>query len=348
MRTITDVQRQALEDLAAEGLLRGLPVQTAEKDIHITDLLKSLSELKVHHDHFGDLDPRRGEHTRHDEGIQFVFAGGTCLSKAHTLINRMSEDIDIKVVLSPTKNPLKKGRGDRVRLKSLHHHVEQLLNTMGFPLLKYSNGGHNPRIRDAHRYFVIGAGYKTAYSEFPSLRPELKLELIQRKPLLPLEQREFGYLHETLAGLPPTSTVTIDCISVAETAAEKVLSLLRRCAYKWDGHQTKGDIDPALVRHVYDVARIAELAGDSLVAARSIFPTLVQSDRDEFKGQNPEFDADPVAVLKRTLRAAKTNGELSSQYSKYLIPLVYDADPPTFEASFASFEVVATDFLAAC
>ena len=35
MRTITAAQKQALEDLAAEGLLRGLPAQTAEKDIHI-------------------------------------------------------------------------------------------------------------------------------------------------------------------------------------------------------------------------------------------------------------------------------------------------------------------------
>jgi len=48
MKTITPAQKQALEDLSAEGLLRGLPVQTAEKDIHITDLLKSLSELKVY------------------------------------------------------------------------------------------------------------------------------------------------------------------------------------------------------------------------------------------------------------------------------------------------------------
>ncbi len=270
------------------------------------------------------------------------------VQEAHGIINRMSEDIDIKVMMSPTKNPLKKGRGDRVRLKALHELIPELLDALDFPLLKYPDGGLNPRTRDAHRYYVIGAGYKTAYSEFPSLRPELKLELIQRQPLLPLEQREFGYLYETLAGLPATSTVSIDCISVAETAAEKVLSLLRRCAYKWDGHQTKGDIDPALVRHVYDVARIVELSGDSLATARSIFPKLVQSDRDEFKGQNPEFDADPVSALKRTLKVAKSNGELPKQYSKHLMPLVYDIDPPTFETSFASFEAVAMDFLAAC
>ncbi len=94
MKTITAEQRQRLEDLSAEGLLK-LPLAIAEKDVHITDLLMALSQLVVAHDGFKDLDKRR-EPTRADTGIVLVFAGGTCLSKAHGLIERMSEDIDIK------------------------------------------------------------------------------------------------------------------------------------------------------------------------------------------------------------------------------------------------------------
>jgi Nucleotidyl transferase AbiEii toxin, Type IV TA system len=347
MRTITAEQRQALEDLAAEGLLKGLPVQTAEKDIHITELLRGLSKLEVHHDYFSDLDRQKGEESRHDSGIKLVFAGGTCLSKAHGLIRRMSEDIDIKVVLEPTAKPLAKKRGDTSRLKALHELVPRLLGDLSFPLLEYDEGS-NPRIRDAHRYYVIGAGYKSSYPALPSLRSELKLELIQRHPLLPLERCSFGYLYESLADQKVKLPVTIDCISVAETAAEKVVSLLRRCAYKWDGHQVKGDIDPALVRHVYDVARIAQLNEACLEDARSIFPTLVQNDQHEFERQNPEFDADPVGVLRRTLDAAKANGELKSRYETNLMPLVYDLEPTSFEDAFAAFEVIARDFLAAC
>src|SRR6218665_2123476 len=117
MRTISAAQRQTLEDLSAEGLLRQLPLQTAEKYIHMTDLLRGLSELVVQHDHFSDL--RRGEAMRHDAGIQLVFAGGTCLSKARGLIDRMSENLDLKAVLRPTDKPLKRGRGTRVRLVPL-------------------------------------------------------------------------------------------------------------------------------------------------------------------------------------------------------------------------------------
>jgi hypothetical protein len=38
----------------------------------------------------------------------------------------MSEDIDIKVILAPTEKPLKKGRGDRSRLKALHEELPVL------------------------------------------------------------------------------------------------------------------------------------------------------------------------------------------------------------------------------
>lgn len=235
-----------------------------------------------------------------------------------------------------------------MRLKALHERIPGLFEELGFPLVEYPDGADNPCIRDKHRYYVVGAGYQTAYDEFPSLRPELKLELIQRQPLLPLERREFGYLYESLADLPPTATLAIDCVSIAETAAEKVLSLLRRCAYQWDGYQATGEMDPALVRHVYDVAHIAERTSSSLTAARDIFPQLVQNDRHEFRRQNPEFDADPVGVLKRTLATAGTNGKLLEQYTKHLMPLVYDMEPPTFKEAFQVFEHVASNFLAAC
>ena len=85
---------QRLEDLSAEGLVK-LPLAIAAKDVHVTDVLKALSALRVARHDFKDLDIRR-EAARVDGGIVLVFAGGTCLSKAHRLIERMSEDIDIK------------------------------------------------------------------------------------------------------------------------------------------------------------------------------------------------------------------------------------------------------------
>jgi hypothetical protein len=47
MRATTDEQKQTLENLSAEGLPKNLPIQPAEKDIHIIELLSALSALKV-------------------------------------------------------------------------------------------------------------------------------------------------------------------------------------------------------------------------------------------------------------------------------------------------------------
>ncbi|SSW66730.1 hypothetical protein AGI3411_02695 [Achromobacter agilis] len=184
----------------------------------------------------------------------------------------------------------------------------------------------------------------------------LKLEIIQRQPLLPCERQRFGYLYETLAGQPLSATVEFDCISIAETLAEKVLSLLRRCADNWDGHQArrntgaqaKNEMDPTLVRHIYDVARIADAVPESVATACAIFAQLVEQDRREFEGQNPEFDTAPVGVLKRTLDAARSNAWLRQQYDKVLLPLVCDNDPPGFDESFVAFEKVALSLIATC
>lgn len=76
MRATTDEQKQTLENLSAEGLPKNLPIQPAEKDIHVIELHSALSALKVKHDLIGDLDKRK-ENERHDAGIHLVFTGGT-------------------------------------------------------------------------------------------------------------------------------------------------------------------------------------------------------------------------------------------------------------------------------
>ncbi|MHB1541820.1 MAG: nucleotidyl transferase AbiEii/AbiGii toxin family protein [Steroidobacteraceae bacterium] len=344
MKTITAEQRQRLEDLSAEGLLK-LPLAIAEKDVHVTDLLKALSELVVAHDGFKDLDKRR-EPTRADTGIVLVFAGGTCLSKAHRLIERMSEDIDMKVLLNSPTTDFRAKFGKRSRLKALHESVIGVFQQLQLPLL-IKEGCKNPHIRDQHRYCSIGAGYQSGYEAHASLRSEVQLELIERPPFLPFEKRTFGYLYENLTGLPKTVEVSIDCISISETVAEKVLSLLRRCAWKWRGYQ-EAEMDRALVRHVYDVAQIAQSASSTLGPAREIFAALVSKDREEFEGQNPEFDADPVNVLRETLEQARTHSELQARYEDTLVPLVYGSSAPSYAQAFSVFEDVAMDFLSSC
>jgi hypothetical protein len=80
-------------------------IEFVNKDYFVVQLLKALQDL-----------PK--------DGFYFVFAGGTCLSKAFNLIKRMSEDVDLRVIFTTppvSRNALKK------KLSEVKHLLEDSL-----------------------------------------------------------------------------------------------------------------------------------------------------------------------------------------------------------------------------
>ena len=75
---------------AAEAL--NLPIWIVEKDYYVTRALRALSE---------------------QIGDQFLFKGGTSLSKAWKLIERFSEDIDLLFQIEQDGKPLSKNQRHR-------------------------------------------------------------------------------------------------------------------------------------------------------------------------------------------------------------------------------------------
>ncbi len=75
----------------------GIPAAHVEKDFWVTEVLRGVTNAATTH------------------AIEVVFKGGTSLSKAFSLIERFSEDVDLLVVLSPDETS---GARDRA-LKSL-------------------------------------------------------------------------------------------------------------------------------------------------------------------------------------------------------------------------------------
>ncbi|MHB8253723.1 MAG: nucleotidyl transferase AbiEii/AbiGii toxin family protein [Acidiferrobacter sp.] len=61
---------------------------------------------------------------------QLVFCGGTCLSQAYHIIDRMSEDVDFKVIVPAG---MSRGRKDRI-LSNLKRRVVEALQGCGFVL----------------------------------------------------------------------------------------------------------------------------------------------------------------------------------------------------------------------
>lgn len=127
MRKLDKHKVNSIQDAITAGLLGNLPAYVVEKDYHVTDALAALAAIPLSQE-VTLIDKRQRDKRQEKMEIEttLVFAGGTCLSKGYRLIERMSEDIDIKVVLAPIPEGyrLVSGASDKARLKALHAKVE--------------------------------------------------------------------------------------------------------------------------------------------------------------------------------------------------------------------------------
>jgi predicted nucleotidyltransferase component of viral defense system len=315
MRTITTDQRELIDALLAERDVGGISAAILEKDIHVTDALRALSALE--HEH-----------------VTLIFCGGTSLSKAHGIIERMSEDVDLKVVLSPQH-----GLSDnalRRHLSALKGKVAETLTALGFEELPELN-----KARNANRYFASSWAYSSVYGPHQSLRPHLSVEFTVRTPVFDTSELQLGYLIDRLADQPGEPFV-MQCVSVEETLAEKVLSFLRRFAEHRAGIRQQWD--EALVRHIYDTWRIVSVDPSATDRAATHFGNLVEFDRSEFQ-HHEAFVSDPATCLRTTLGDIESDAQTSSEYADRLIPLIYGSDRPTFDKAFGAFKGAANTLL---
>jgi predicted nucleotidyltransferase component of viral defense system len=172
--------------------------------------------------------------------FRLVFGGGTALSRAHRLILRMSEDIDLKIVSD--------GEFTRPALRDLRDAITNSLLAAGFEF-----DPKNPAHREsgnASRYTLYRLPYAPIAEGQGSLRPEIQIETAVwplRRPAVALPV--ISFIAEALK-LPP-EVPAIPCASIVETVAEKFVALTRRAGAELA--DVGGPRDSTLVRHVYDL-----------------------------------------------------------------------------------------------
>lgn len=145
-----------------------------EKDWFVTKVIKILAEQQY-------------------LNFSIVFTGGTCLSKAHKIIERFSEDIDFRVIA-----PNLEGQGiSKVRkvLSGFKKHVADLLSEE-FEILDID-------ARDGNRHIMILLAFPTVCEPDEGLRPHIKLELTLSNLLLPsVELPISSFINEVSGKLP--------------------------------------------------------------------------------------------------------------------------------------------------
>jgi len=256
--------------------------------------------------------------------FMLVFGGGTALARAHKIVQRMSEDVDFKIV-PKLAAPISRS-GLRRALAKLRGQVRDALHAAGFVF--DAKDGHAQHSRNEDRYTVWHLPYESLSGAGSGLRPEIQLEMTyapMRLPAVSLPVSSFV----TEANELPSDIAQMACISLDETAAEKLVALTRRTAMDLAG-LTRGGADPTLVRHIYDLHAMRELVDATRVAA--LATEIATTDAIEFRNQYPAYANDPAAETQKALEALRTDSKHRRRYDDFVSAMVYGERPDFLDA----------------
>ncbi len=120
------------------------------------------------------------------------------------------------------------------------------------------------------------------------------------------------------------------CVSVTETAAEKLIALTRRIAMELAG--LSRDPDPTLVRHIYDLHLMQGYVDPADVAG--LAGAIAEADAKEFRNQYPDYAADISGETRKALSALQTDPVYCSRYRDFVVSMAY-GERPEFDAALA-------------
>ena len=244
------------------------------------------------------------------EGFEFVFTGGTALSKAHNLIQRFSEDVDFRVIASKTPQ-------NRRTLSTFKHGVIDALRQSGFAIEE-----DHIQARDDNRFFSIDFDYPSHFSRPDALRPHIQIEITVRSL-----QCQQSYLPvSSFVNTVTTNTAEVSriaCIDPVESAADKLSALAWRIPDRVRGGK---DDDPSLVRHIHDLALLKERALTHTNFSALVAASMQEDDRRS--KNNPLFTGLPMSEkFQQMLTILETDKEeYAREYDLFVKGVSYAAE----------------------
>lgn len=348
MKSLSKNQANIIFDLYQEQ--RKIHISALEKDIHVTNVIKEIANIKSPY-------------------FDIVFCGGTCLSKAYGILERMSEDIDFKIVTKSTYNPISKIEAKKDREKLRDNVLEVLINNGFLSKEDVENDKEKPqkdrkisKARDEYNYNQINVRYKSENELSGVLREDnVQIELNFTTMQMPSVIKSVGYIYKELIA-DNSKEVEISCISLEEAFCEKLISFPRRLALfnadqekqnelrseckkngtQYDSSKSR-DFDKTLVRHIYDVYQI-KLKHPNIDAdaqqMNNFMRENIRKDALDFKGQHEAFTIDPINELMKAIDNAKNNIKIKIAYEEFVKDMVYSdsINIPVFADALNVFE----------
>ncbi len=290
-------------------------VAIVEKDHYIVELLRLLKPLAF-------------------DTHQLVFAGGTALAKSGIVLNRMSEDVDIKLVPTATFQTL-----SRTQRKNTRKEIVQAISSAITATNMFGFDDDYPKVtRDEYRYNDIPVRYPQRVAQAPCLRPFIRLELMEADLLEAPELRDIHSLVTTLTG-KASAVSAFPCATITSTQAEKLVAMLRRTAAVV--RNVERFDDASLVRHIYDTYCIAEAGNIDTRLLTGFVQRTIKQDIQRYGNQYPQFCTSPNDELKMGLDELERNPLYKTRYQQFVAPMVYGARKISWDEAYASFRQIA-------
>src|SRR5262249_18453100 len=131
----------------------------------------------------------------------------------------------------------------------------------------------------------------------------------------------------------------IPCVSITETAAEKLVALTRRLAMELAG--LSHHPDPTLVRHLYDLHLIQAHYHPAEVAA--LAREIAVADAADHAHQHPAYHADIAGETRKVLAALARDPVYRTQYDAFMANMVH-GERPGFDQALATVQALAALF----
>ena len=157
-----------------------------------------------------------------------------------------------------------------------------------------------------------------------ALRPEIQIETAvfpMRRPVVVRAVSSFvaqGYKR-------PPELAAIECASIAETAAEKLVALTRRAGAELAGLRQKRDL--TLVSHVYDLDIIREHYDAADVA--TLVAEIMHADAELRGEKSPAYQKDQLGETVKAIEGIAAHAEYAANYATFCRDMVY-GDAPDF------------------
>lgn len=295
----TYLSKELIEEIANEI---GVHPSFVEKDYYAVQILAKIS-------HFSCL------------GFSPVFSGGTCLSKAYSIIQRFSEDLDFSIYGS--KNLTKAER------KQIRHKLRSSIEAIDTLAIR------GVQTRNEGKIETITIEYPALYEMPRSLRRHLKLELFfEDETNDKVEKKTFTsfigtYINEY------ADFVHITCNCPFNIMADKITAIA------WRVYSDSSNVDYTLMRHLHDIFALAKIVPIDDALRSKVLDAFEKKDKARLKGDIPF-----TIVLEESIDKLSSAQEYQEGYKMFVNSMSYstDAEQISFEEALRCFQSFSTLF----